>query len=271
MGALTMGLCLFFGLLPVILGSEVSESLAPSEVPATNVPAETPEFSATPESTPERVTASMAASATAISRVILLPTDNPSGTLVSSPTDNPSRTIVSSPTNAPVLTPGAVTAANQLTNPYFEGSVDADIPDWEDNGRWHSSDKAHNPSPDHWAANTRGPEAGGGGAGIPGQDSVLSQVVDSRGTSLAAEIACVQINGTKMDVNIYGGDSLAGPWELLWVPFNVSICPRLKWGGTQRAEFIEPDSWAFYKFEIRAQFSSPDGATKVTNAFFISE
>lgn len=73
-----------------------------------------------------------------------------------------------------------------------------------------------------------------------------------------------------MDVNVYRGSSSSRPWELLWTPFDVSICPRLWWGATYHAEFTEQGSWAFYKFEIRAQFSSPDGATKVTNALFVS-
>jgi hypothetical protein len=111
----------------------------------------------------------------------------------------------------------------------------------------------------------------------PERDERIWQVVPGRGSRLVAEMQCVHHFAYYTDMNIYGGESAAGPWTLVWTPFTLADCSQEdRWDGLVRHnETVITQSWPFYKVEFAAMYpavgpGADGGGVKFTTAFFAS-
>jgi len=186
----------------------------------------------------------------------------PDATATSFPTldTQPDPTAAPEPTSTPE--PPA-SGSNQLVNPYFEGLHNSTSMEGWTNSNWDVSIKANNPSPNVTSARLAGPDVHG--SAQPGPHYFISQDVVALGTSLRAEIQCVEQNGGTAYVNVYGDGVLVWSWE--------AVCG----GPTQWDEPLNSLSTvieqapAVYTFEVEGWWAADNAGVKITNAYFASE
>ena len=165
---------------------------------------------------------------------------------------------------------------NQLVNPCFEGKHGAAPISWQQTGGWDVSWKPSNPcSPSHMAARIN--DAAQSGLSGPDRDERIWQVVHGQGADLVAEMQCVHHYAYFTDMNIYGGETVEGPWTLVWTPFTLADCSQDdRWDGVLRHdETVLTQPWPFYKVEFAAMYppigpGGDEGGVKFTSAFFAS-
>ena len=112
----------------------------------------------------------------------------------------------------------------------------------------------------------------------PDRDERLWQVVEGQGPNLVVEGAIVHHFAYYTDVNIYGGETADGPWELVWTPLTVADAYVDRWfvdSAPTHRETTLPAAHPYYKVEFAAMYaaegpSSDEGGVKFTKAFFES-
>lgn len=185
---------------------------------------------------------------------------------------------------------------NLLLNPWFRSSAKPNasgLDHWIDASPsgllWSTSQKDSNPTADVIVsgkcggsfeqycgtsarfANGRG--QGGGGAGQSGVDAYLYQVVpaDPSLTNLKFMTHWVTGEIVYAEAKIYGGDTIDGPWTLVWVPFSVNEATgsQYDWTKTDLLETTIPSGWNYYKVQLSGKYpSGTSQGVKYTGVYF---
>lgn len=163
-------------------------------------------------------------------------------------------------------------------NGCFEGTHGAPPPaPWQMTAGWDVSRKPSNPCvgvAGNHAARINDPSQSGFSG--PDIDERIWQVVEGRGPRLVAEMMAVHHHAYYTDMNIYGGPTADGPWELAWQAFGLADAAEDRWGeDVQHNETTLPAAFPFYKVEFAAMYaavgpSSDEGGVKFTKAYFES-
>jgi hypothetical protein len=176
--------------------------------------------------------------------------------------------------------PAARAGVNQLTNGCFEGTHGSQtLPGWTTQAPsgWDVSKKPSNPcvgADGNYAARINDPAQSGFSG--PDIDERIWQVVEGQGANLVAEMMAVHHFAYYTDMNIYGGATDAGPWELAWQAFGLADAAVDRWGeDVQHAETALPTAYAYYKVEFAAMYAEQgpagdEGGVKFTKAYFES-
>jgi hypothetical protein len=189
---------------------------------------------------------------------------------------------------------------NLVQNPWFRSasnSTRAGMDGWTNVGEsgslWTLSQKSTNPSPDMFVSGRCGnvPDFCGTAAklaaddakGVVGADTFLYQVITANpeNKKLKFFMHWVAHEVNPLEVVIYGGESAEGPWIEVWKPFyqvvdemmapppgeDTSALWQEMTSWTPPVETLIPVGFSYYKVQIRANLSTPEGV-KLTGVYF---
>jgi hypothetical protein len=194
---------------------------------------------------------------------------------------------------------------NLLVNPWFRSASDPDLAGFDgwtllltDGVTWGPSQKESNPSPDIVVSGRCGHQsvycgtaarwAQQAGVYYPNIDVFAYQVVAADPANRHFKFFAHYVSH-RVDigaVNIYGGDSPDGPWELVWVPLYhteddlirpESGSTRDLWTDTGIVERIVSEGLPYYKIELQSRLPELrndmifGGGFKITGIYFTAE
>lgn len=190
---------------------------------------------------------------------------------------------------------------NLLENPWFRDSSNPSLPGFDGwtnvNNSWTLSQKDSNPAPEAYISGkcdsnvptycgTAAKLSADDGNGQVGVDSYFYQVVSTNPshTKLKFSTHWVAHFVDPYEVNIYGSQSVNGPWTLVWNPIHQVVLTEItpppgydtSWlwmemtSWTPPVETILEDGYPYYKVEVHVKLPSPEGF-KTTGIYFASE
>ena len=195
---------------------------------------------------------------------------------------------------------------NLISNPWFRSTRNpnaASLDGWTDaagpDTYWLEDQSSISPSPDMVVSGVCGNQPAYCGTaaryhpnpgfrftkarGIPGVDAYLYQVVSANSSHRKLKFFTHWTNHIIdiAEVTIYGSDSSNGPWSRAWVPFTLKQDVLTKpppgnksalWFHTDFLETTISRGYNYYKVEMHARFSEPDGVgIKFTGLYFATE
>jgi hypothetical protein len=185
---------------------------------------------------------------------------------------------------------------NLIQNPWFRTGSKPSLDYWTEatllDGGWGASQKPGNPTPDEVVGTAaristgRGVERRGKSVDI-GVDAYLYQVVsaDPKKSTLKFNMYWVTHTVDPVEVIIYGGSSLDGPWTEVWKPFyqvhTKTIRPSSGRGQDMWKYYseatdmmtvtLQTTGYPYYKLEIHGRLPDEQGGLKITGVYFAVE